>query len=307
MSFLRSLSVNSRVPWSLLRKITNSDIQSLSAVSCGSVTNLKRNMSTEGSYEHLKVSCEDGLRVITFNRPDKKNALNEKMFTEVVDALKVAAEDPNTLITATTGAGNVYCAGNDKTNFRTMPVTQIADVLTKHMAAYIDFPKPLVAVINGHAVGVGTTLLPLFDAVYATESAIFFTPFSSLGIVAEGCSTYTFPMLMGQGKAAELLMFEKRATAAEAYKLGLVTEVFPDSTFQEQVWLKVKAMTKLPTKSLVYSKKLCRDIHREKLHKINEAECKRVTERMIGNHFPDREGYKEFAASLPQLPENLRI
>ncbi|XP_068216229.1 enoyl-CoA delta isomerase 2-like isoform X2 [Palaemon carinicauda] len=264
-------------------------------------------MSSQSTYETLNVTCEDGLRVITYNRPDKKNAISEKMFEEVVAALKEAADDPKTLITATTGAGNVYTAGNDLKNFRGMATTEIADLLIRYFSAFIDFPKPLVAVINGAAVGAGVTLLPMYDAVFATQRAIFFTPFSSLGIVAEGCSTYTFPMVMGHSKATELLLFDKKVSAAEACKLGLVTEVYPDATFQEEVWPRVRAMTKLPPKSLLYSKQLCREIHRAKLHEVNIAESKRVAERLVAKLCPDSEEYKKFASSLPPLPANVKI
>lgn len=313
MSAFRSLpaiiSTGARVRYSrnAIKTVVNSQMGWFKDRTPGALTHFSRAMSSQSQYEHLSVTCEDGLRIITFNRPEKKNALNEKMFEEIVVALKEAAEDPDTRITATTGAGTVYTAGNDKGNFRTMPMPQIADLLIRHMGAFIDFPKPLVAVINGHAVGAGVTLLPLFDAVYATEKAVFFTPFSSLGIVAEGCSTYTFPMLMGQLKAAELLLFEKRVTAAEAHKLGLVTEVFPDKTFQEEVWPRVRAMTKLPIKSLVYSKALCRDPHRETLHKVNAEECKRVTERLVLHFDTVREEYQAFADSLPPLPPNCNV
>ncbi|XP_066945818.1 enoyl-CoA delta isomerase 2-like isoform X2 [Macrobrachium rosenbergii] len=279
---------------------------SASKAVCGS-TLPQQPMSSQATYETLSVTCEDGLRTITYNRPDKKNAISEKMFEEVVAALKEAADDPNTLITATTGAGNVYTAGNDLKNFRQMSVAEIADLLIKYFAAFIDFPKPLVAVVNGAAVGAGTTLLPMYDAVFATERAIFFTPFSSLGITAEGCSTYTFPMVMGHSRATELLLFEKKVNATEACKLGLVTEVFPDSTFQEQVWPRVRAMTKLPPKSLLYSKRLCREVHRAKLHEVNIAESKRVAERFGARLWPDSEGYKKFASSLPPLPANTKI
>ncbi|XP_037800410.1 enoyl-CoA delta isomerase 2-like [Penaeus monodon] len=247
-------------------------------------------------YEHLLVTLHEGVRTITFNRPEKKNALNEKMFDEIVVALQEAADDPNTIITATTGSGNVFTAGNDQSNFRTLTMAQIRDLLIRFIGAFIDFPKPLVALVNGAAVGAGTTLLPLYDLVYAKENAVFFTPFSALGITAEGCSTYTFPKIMGPGQTTEML-FNKRFSAAEAYRLGLVTEVFPEATFQQQVEQRLQAMAKLPLKSLVYSKALTRDIHKEALHKVNVAECQRVTERFVAVYLPGKEEYQEFVMS----------
>ncbi|KAK8753661.1 hypothetical protein OTU49_001003 [Cherax quadricarinatus] len=122
----------------------------------------------------------------------------------------------------------------------------------------------------------------------------FFTPFSALNITAEGCSSYTFPRLMGPGKAAEILMFNKKVTAREALKLGLVTEVIPDANFPEDVWPKIYDMAKLPLNSLVYSKALMRNIHKDILHQVNIEECKRVAERLIAAYQPGREDYQEF-------------
>ncbi|ROT85851.1 putative enoyl-CoA delta isomerase 2, mitochondrial isoform X1 [Penaeus vannamei] len=248
-------------------------------------------------YEYLLVTLHEGVRTITFNRPDKKNSLNEKMFDEIVVALQEAADDVSTIITTITGSGNVFTAGNDMSNFRTLTMAQTRDVLIRFMGAFVDFPKPLVAVVNGAAVGAGATLLPLFDAVYATDKAVFFTPFSALGITAEGCSTYTFPKVMGPGQTTEMLLFNKKMSAAEACKVGLVTEVFPEATFQQEVHQRLQAMAKLPPKPLVYSKALIRDIHKEDLHKVNVAECQRVTERFAAVYLPGKEEYQEFVMS----------
>lgn len=246
-------------------------------------------------YDHLHVTFRDGVRTITFNRAEKKNAFTEQIFADVVCALEEAAKDPDTVVTATTGAGNVFCAGNDLNNFKNMKMKEVEELLTRHMAAFVDFPKPLVAVVNGAAVGVGTTLLPLYDLVYASDKAIFFTPFSSLNITVEGCSSFTFPRFMGQAKASEILLFNKKVTAKEAYELHLATEVFPASSLYEDVWPRLQAMAKLPLKSLVYSKALTRDVIKDTLHKVNVAECRRVAERIMKGRVP-KEEYEKYVA-----------
>lgn len=246
-------------------------------------------------YEHLLVTFKDGVRTITINRPEKKNALTEQMFDHVVAALDEAAKDPDTIITAITGAGNVFCAGNDLSNFRTCTMKQAEELLIRHMGAFIDFPKPLVAVVNGAAVGVGTTLLPLYDLVYASDKAVFLTPFSALNIVAEGCSSFTFPLFLGQANAGEILLFGKKVSAKEARDIHLITEVFEASRLYEEVWPQLQAMAKLPIKSLIYSKALTRDVYRDTLHKVNSAECKRVVERLMGPRV-DNEEYEKYVA-----------
>ncbi|KAM6908064.1 LOW QUALITY PROTEIN: enoyl-CoA delta isomerase 2 [Lycodopsis pacificus] len=109
--------------------------------------------------------------------------------------------------------------------------------------------------------------------------ATFHTPFSQLGQSAEGCSSYTFPKIMGPAKASEMLLFNKKLSAVQACELGLVTEVFPDSSFQSEVWTRLKVYAKLPPKSLSLSKQLVRSVERDRLHAVNDAEVELLKER----------------------------
>ncbi|XP_070842740.1 enoyl-CoA delta isomerase 2-like isoform X2 [Chaetodon trifascialis] len=243
------------------------------------------------TYKTLLVSTEDNITTIKLNRPAKKNAITTQMYNEIVAALEQAAKD-DSVLTVFTGAGDFYCSGNDLSNFTQVPqggVEEMArragDLLRKYIKAYIDFPKPLVAVVNGPAVGISVTVLCLFDLVYATERASFHTPFTQLGQSAEGCSSYTFPKLMGRAKANEMLLFNKKLTAVQACELGLVTEVFPDSSFQSEVWSRLKAYAKLPPNSLAFSKQLIRSMEKERLYAANDAEVERLLERWTSDEF----------------------
>ncbi|XP_040921679.1 enoyl-CoA delta isomerase 2, mitochondrial [Toxotes jaculatrix] len=239
-------------------------------------------------YKTLLLTTEDDITTIKLNRPAKKNAITTEMYSEVIAALEQAAKD-DSVITVFTGAGDYYCSGNDLTNFKLEGggVEEMArrggELLRQYVKAYIDFPKPLVAVVNGPAVGISVTVLGLFDLVYATERATFHTPFSQLGQSAEGCSSYTFPKIMGSAKASEMLLFNKKLTAVQACELGLVTEVFPDSSFQSEVWTRLKAYAKLPRNSLAFSKQLIRSMEKERLYAVNDAEV----ECLIGRWMSD--------------------
>lgn len=241
------------------------------------------------AYESLLVTTEDGITTIKLNRPSKKNAITVEMYSEIIAALERAAKD-DSVITVMTGAGDFYCSGNDLSNFTKIPeggveemAKRSAELLRSYVKAYIDFPKPLVAIVNGPAVGVAVTLLGLFDLVYATERATFHTPFSQLGQSAEGCSSYTFPKIMGPAKATEMLLFNKKVTAVQACELGLVTEVFPESSFELEVWTRLKAYAKLPPQSLSFSKQLLRSVEKERLHAVNDAEVERLLERWMSD------------------------
>ncbi|XP_062848116.1 enoyl-CoA delta isomerase 2, mitochondrial [Trichomycterus rosablanca] len=241
------------------------------------------------AFQTLLVTTEDNITTIRLNRPEKKNAITVEMYNELMEALALAGKD-NSVITVLTGSGDFYCSGNDLNNFTKIPEGGIekmakdaGELLRKYVKAYIDFPKPLIAVVNGPAVGVSVTVLGLFDVIYATQNATFYTPFSNLGQSPEGCSSYTFPQIMGRAKASEMLLFNKKLTAAQACELGLVTEVFPDSSFQSEVWTRLKAYAKLPPNSLAFSKQLMRQVDKEKLHAVNDAEVERLMERWLSD------------------------
>ncbi|KAI1889231.1 hypothetical protein AGOR_G00177020 [Albula goreensis] len=241
------------------------------------------------AFETLLVTTEDNITTICLNRPTKKNAITVEMYNEIIKALELAGKD-DSVITVLTGSGDFYCSGNDLNNFTKIPEGGIekmakdsGELLRGFVKAFIDFPKPLIGVINGPAVGVSVTLLGLFDVVYATERATFHTPFSQLGQSPEGCSSYTFPKMMGLAKASEMLLFNKKLTATEACERGLVTEVFPNSSFQTEVWTRLKAYGKLPRNSLALSKQLVRGVEKERLHAVNDQEVERLVERWLSD------------------------
>ncbi|XP_051871918.1 enoyl-CoA delta isomerase 2, mitochondrial isoform X3 [Pristis pectinata] len=241
----------------------------------------------KASFQTLNITTENNITTIMLNRPAKKNAISITMYEEIMKALEQAAKDDSTL-TVMTGSGDYYCSGNDLSNFTDIGPEGMeqksknsAALLKRYVSHYIDFPKPLIGVINGPAVGIAVTVLGLFDIVYATDKATFHTPFSQLAQSPEGCSSYTFPKMMGTAKANEILLFNKKLTAAQACELGLVTEVFPNSTFQKEVWKRLHTYAKLPKNSLAFSKRLIRGVEKETLHAVNAQECDRLVERWL--------------------------
>ncbi|XP_064363159.1 enoyl-CoA delta isomerase 2 isoform X2 [Dromaius novaehollandiae] len=224
----------------------------VSAESSSQVKDAAPEESRHDGYETIIVTTKNNITKIMFNRPERKNAISHKMYREIIKALEEAAKNDST-IAVITGNGEYYCSGNDLNNFtnaeagETEKMAKNGAVLLKEFVAhFIDFPKPLIAVVNGPAIGISVTLLGLCDIVYASDTATFHTPFSQLGQSPEGCSSYLFPKIMGLAKANEMLLFNKKLTAAEACAQGLVTEVFPDRTFQKEVWARLKAYASLP-------------------------------------------------------------
>jgi len=240
--------------------------------------------SSQEDGDGFSIKIENGIKTITLTRPTKKNALTNKMYVALTDALNSGSADPNTNIIVLTGTGDYFCSGNDLGNFSNVTdVKAMAEagrkILQLYIGAYIDCKKPLIALLNGPAVGIGVTILGLCDIVYASDKATMTTPFSALGQSPEGCSSYIFPRVMGYAKASELLFFNSKITAKEGEACGLITKVFPDDKLQTEAWQRINAMAKLPVKSLVYSKDLVRGRERSKLHEVNLAECDRLLER----------------------------
>ncbi|XP_029656116.2 enoyl-CoA delta isomerase 2 isoform X1 [Octopus sinensis] len=205
-----------------------------------------------GNYKFLLVECKDSVFKITFNRPAKRNAITIDMYYEIINALQEATT-ADCSIAVVTGAGEYFCSGNDLNNFANVAPENISAmaenasvILGKFVRALIDFPKPLIALVNGPAVGISVTALGLFDAVYASDKATFHTPFSSLGQSPEGCSSYVFPKIMGTAKASEILLFNKKLTAKEAFERNLVSEVIPHGSFAEETEAKVKLYASFP-------------------------------------------------------------
>ncbi|XP_051871917.1 enoyl-CoA delta isomerase 2, mitochondrial isoform X2 [Pristis pectinata] len=281
--------------WNSLRKMSKEEarqkyvdfIESLVSTEVLTQSNASAIEDRKASFQTLNITTENNITTIMLNRPAKKNAISITMYEEIMKALEQAAKDDSTL-TVMTGSGDYYCSGNDLSNFTDIGPEGMeqksknsAALLKRYVSHYIDFPKPLIGVINGPAVGIAVTVLGLFDIVYATDKATFHTPFSQLAQSPEGCSSYTFPKMMGTAKANEILLFNKKLTAAQACELGLVTEVFPNSTFQKEVWKRLHTYAKLPKNSLAFSKRLIRGVEKETLHAVNAQECDRLVERWL--------------------------
>uniref|UniRef100_A0A3Q2XW69 Enoyl-CoA delta isomerase 2 n=1 Tax=Hippocampus comes TaxID=109280 RepID=A0A3Q2XW69_HIPCM len=258
-------------------------IGSLVAAEGGAAAQAPARSSAGGrTYDSLLVSTQDDITTIVLNRPAKKNAITTQMYEEIIEALQHAARD-HSVVTVFTGAGDFYCSGNDLSNFTKIPeggAEQMAkaggELLRRYVKAFIDFPKPLVAVVNGPAVGISVTVMGMFDLVYATESVCARTR-------THARMRQTSDLCLFQIKVMKPFNRARKLTAFQACQLGLVTEVFPDSSFHAEVWSRLKNYAKLPPNSLALSKQLIRSVEKERLHAVNDAEVDRLIERWMSD------------------------
>ena len=206
--------------------------------------------------EFIQTTVEDRVMTIRFNRPDKKNAILRSMYGHAAKALQAAAADTNVRVVVITGAGGCFTAGNDLKDFMEVPPTTEDAEVFKFMFTLAAFPKPVIAAVNGLAIGIGTTLLFHCDLVYAVPEATFQMPFISLGVVPEFASSLLVPRLMGRAQASEILLFGEAFTAEKAKELGLINKVVPAGELAAHVAERAKTLALKPPGALRDAKAL---------------------------------------------------
>ena len=182
------------------------------------------------AFGTIDATTHDFVTTITLNRPERLNALTLTMANELFEALHAHDQDDATRVFIITGAGRGFSAGADLADSASEMHQAInSPTLAERLyQALFDIEKPIIAAINGVAVGGGCTLTLLCDIRLAAESARFQLPFTKLGISAELGSTYTLPNIVGSAKAMELVLTSKMITSAEALEIGLINHRIAD-------------------------------------------------------------------------------
>ena len=186
------------------------------------------------SYESILFEVADGVATVTLNRPDKLNAYTTEMGEEVVDAVRGIRDDPEVRAVILTGSGRGFCAGVDLEHLKAHqagrakgkgPRLGEEDFLRKFPLEMASFPKPIIAAVNGHAIGVGVTMILPCDVRIAATGAKLGLTFAKLGILPGLGSTHLLPRLVGRAKALELILTARVILADEAQRIGLVNQV----------------------------------------------------------------------------------
>jgi enoyl-CoA hydratase/carnithine racemase len=209
---------------------------------------------------------------VELNRPARKNALTSSMYVRLAQILNDAAGDEGTRVVLFHGAGDSFSAGNDIEDFLKNPPGPGESPQAQLMNALVDFDKPLVAAVQGAAVGSGTTMLLHFDFVYAGESAKFLMPFVDLAVVPEFGSSFGVPATIGHVRAAELLLLGSRFDARRAADLGFVTQVVSDQNVLATAVETAQKLAAKPAAALQASKRLLKRPFREQTKAAMKAE-----------------------------------
>ncbi|MER2196530.1 enoyl-CoA hydratase-related protein [Methylobacterium brachiatum] len=200
---------------------------------------------------------EPGIRLVTIDRPERRNALDRATYAGLAAAFDAAAADATLRAVVLTGAGGCFTAGNDLKDFQDVEAGGDSPGLT-FLKALRGCPKPVVAAVEGQAVGIGTTLLLHCDLAYAGDGARFRLPFTALGLSPEGASSYLLPLIAGTKRAAELLMLGEPFGAAEAVTAGLVNAAVPQGTALEIALARARSLAALPLASIAATKRALR-------------------------------------------------
>jgi enoyl-CoA hydratase/carnithine racemase len=217
----------------------------------------------------ILIADDGAIRTVRMNRPEKKNALTLAMYDAMAEAIESAGADTRCLVIA--GQEGVFCAGNDLNDFVAMAQSGgLGEPILRFLYALARCEIPLVAAVNGAAVGVGATMLLHCDQVIAGEGATLSTPFVGLGLVPEAASSLIAPRLMGHARAFSLLVMGKSLNAAEAKEAGLVNAVVPAADVDAQAFATARTIAALPAEGVRIARRLMRGSPEQVVARISE-------------------------------------
>jgi len=209
---------------------------------------------------------------IQLNRPERKNAMTSAMYITLADLFNDAAKDDEVRVVLWHGAGDSFSAGNDIQDFLKNPPGAAESPQARLIQALINFDKPIVAAVQGAAIGGGTTMLTHCDFVFAGESAKFRMPFVDLAVVPEFGTSYSAPARFGYLRAAELILLGLPFDAKRAEELGLVTRVIPDQELLATATKTASALAEKAPGALQGCKRLMKSSTRDQLDRAVELE-----------------------------------
>ena len=231
--------------------------------------------------DYINIETTESILKIEIDRPDKKNALNGVMYYAIRDALIAGSNDPKVRVVIIYGAGGDFTAGNDLKEFlefsssdqEIFPAKEFLDVL-------IPYSKPVIAAVDGLAVGIGATMTIHCDLVYASEEAIFQMPFVNLGLNPEAGSSFALPQLVGYHNAAEIILLGGMVTAKRAYDMGFVNAVVKQSELMDTAMDAAQRIAELPPTPIRLAKSMMKKHFTDKIMETNDKEFRSFVSRL---------------------------
>jgi len=208
--------------------------------------------------DEVLVTDEDGVRMIRLNRPEKKNALTQPMYAEMTRALRESEDLDSVRCLIFAGGPGAFCAGSDIADFQKRAEGGLNPITVDFLHALVRNPKPLLAAVDGLAIGIGTTMLLHSDYVVASSNASFATPFTKLGLIPEAASSLLGPMRMGYARAFALLVMGRSMSARDAKAAGFVNAVVDATALDSTIMQAAREIAALPAGAVALARKLLR-------------------------------------------------
>ena len=256
------------------------------------------------SIPELRVAQEPSVLRIELHRPERKNALSLAMYEELAKLITAVNTEPQVRVLVLRGSHDCFTSGNDLLDFMNEPDIHPEHPVVRFMMALSQCTKPVVAIVEGYAVGIGTTLLLHCDLVFAAQDARFQLPFVNLGLCPEYASSYLLPRLLGHQQAAELLLLGEVFTGEQARQMGLVNAALPASELMAYAQIKIQRLAQQPPAALRRAKALMKESARLGVETslaaefigfaqgLASAECKESVTAFLQKRAPDFSGFE---------------
>ena len=208
--------------------------------------------------DHILRDLKDHILTIRINRPDRKNALTAEMYASMAEAIEEAEADTSIRAVVIVGTEGCFTAGNDLNDFLQNPPKDESAPTFRFIRALVKATVPIIAAVDGPAVGIGTTLLFHCDLVYVTRDAKLLMPFVNLGLVPENAVSYLLPRMLGHTKASELILLGAPISGEQAVELGMANHICEKDALEATAQAAAEQLAEKPPAAVRISKRLLR-------------------------------------------------
>ena len=251
------------------------------------------------NFNTVNLLIEDGVALLTLNRPDRLNSFNADMHEEVRQAIKAIKKDKNVRCLVLTGSGRGFCAGQDLSDRNVAPDVEMPDLglsVEKNYNPLIrtlrDLPMPVICAVNGVAAGAGANLALACDIVIAARSANFVQGFSKIGLIPDSGGTWTLPRLIGSARAKALMLLNEKVSAEQAEQWGMIWKCVDDESLINDAMTMAKTLAQQPTKGFALT---LRAVCASNTNTLDEQlDLERDLQRLAGRTDDYREGVAAF-------------
>jgi enoyl-CoA hydratase/carnithine racemase len=242
----------------------------------------------------VRTTLDNHVLHIVMNRPQKKNAISFEMYSSLTDTIAQAENDADVRVLLIYGTGGCFTSGNDLRDLLESPPRDENSPLFKFMKILSQAKKPIVAAVQGLAMGIGTTMLLRCDLVYAGGNTRFLLPFVNLGLCPEAASSYLLPLLAGYQRAAELFLLAEPFGAEKAREIGLVNEICKDGDVIRYAESQARKLAAKPQASVLLTKAMLRKANARIVEDVISDEASSLIQRLSSPEAA--EAFKAFLA-----------